>query len=72
MKPNEFWNSTYREISKFCSCQLVNYFDLLKELIIIQDASTDKLIKADPLLNKRPKVESLKKVFKNLFKKDDF
>lgn len=42
--------------------------DRKRDLIIIEDAVSNKTIQSHPL-NKRPKVESLTKVFKNLFTK---
>ena len=40
-----------------------------KENINLYDAVTDKMIQADAFLNKKPKVVSLRKMFKELFNK---
>ena len=71
LKPDEFWNMTYKEVKTYCQCKLAYINDRLKEHIIVEEASTDKLIAANPLMNKNPKVNSLTKVFKKLFKKDN-
>jgi len=62
---------TYKEVTVYCQCILANNNDRFKEQIILQDAQTNKMIEVDPLLNKRPKVNSLKKVFSKLFKKEE-
>lgn len=71
LKPNEFWNMTYKEVMIYCKSRLAYINDRLKENIIIEDASTDKMLSADPLLNKYPKINSLTKIFSKLFKKDN-
>lgn len=71
LKPNDFWNMTYKEATIYCQCVLANTNDRFKEQIILQDAQTDKMIQADPLLNKRPEVKSLKNIFYKIFKKNN-
>lgn len=68
MKPNEFWNATFREVSKFCEVNIVRVHDEFRNEIIVQEASTDKLLMGDAMREK-PKIMPLKKMFKNLFKK---
>lgn len=68
IKPSEFWSSTYREINLYCEMQFVRVVEEFKQDIILQDATTDKLIQADSM-SKRPKIVSLRKTFEELFKK---
>ena len=68
MKPNEFWNATFREISKYCEVNLIRTHDEFRNQIVVQEASTDKLLMGDAM-RKKPKIMPLKKMFKNLFKK---
>lgn len=67
MKPIEFWNAEYREIIKYCDMNYLKSLDDLKTQIMLEDASTNKVIKSNPMLYKRPKVQSLKEVFKKIF-----
>ena len=67
MKPNEFWNSTYKEINTFTQANLCRIIDDFRQEIKLQEAVTDKLIMADAMSNKKPKILSLLKTFKNLF-----
>lgn len=69
VKPNEFWNSTYREINIYIQMQISRKIDELRQNIIVYDASTDKLIMANAMSIKNPKIISLKKTFEKLFKK---
>lgn len=67
MKPNEFWNSTYREINIYTQANLCHVIDNFRQDIRLQEAVTDKLIMADAMSNKKPKIIQLQNVFKNLF-----
>lgn len=67
MKPNEYWNSTYREMFIFCQVNLARIADNFRQSIVVQEATTDKLIQADAM-RARPKIIPLKKMFKKLFK----
>lgn len=67
--PQEFWSSTYKEINTFCQANLIRKQDDFKLSIILQEETTNKLIMADAMSNKRPKVILLKETFKNLFQK---
>lgn len=67
MKPNEFWNSTYREINIYTQSNLCHIIDDFKQEIKLQEAVTDKLIMADAMSNRKPKIISLYKTFKKLF-----
>ena len=66
MKPEEFWNCEYRYINTFLQTNMIKILDDFKMQIMLQEAVTDKLIKADSM-SKRPKVISLKKMFSKLF-----
>lgn len=67
MKPNEFWNSTYREINLYTQSNLSHSMDNFRQEIRLQEAVTNKLIMADAMSNKRPKIIPLQKTFENLF-----
>lgn len=67
MKPSEFWNCTYREINIFTQTNLCKMTDEFRQEITLQEAVTDKLIMADSMSNKRPKIIPLHKTFENLF-----
>ena len=71
MKPKEFWNSTYREINMFTQANLCKVTDDFKREINLFEAVTDKLILADAMSNKRPKVVALHKTFAKLFPEYD-
>ena len=66
MKPNEFWNCTYREVVLFCEINSMRKNDNFKANINLQEAVTNKLIQADGM-NKRPKIVPLRKMFEELF-----
>ena len=69
MKPAEFWEATYREINTFIQMSMIKMVDDFKREITLQEAVTDKLIRADSM-TKRPKIVPLRKTFKKLFKKE--
>lgn len=69
MKPEEFWASEYRAINLFLQTNMTKILDDFKIQIVLQEAVTDKLIKADSM-SKRPKVVPLKKMFAKLFPKE--
>lgn len=67
MKPNEFWNSTYREINIYAQSNTCRLLDDMKREIQVQEAVSDKLIQADAMSNKHPKIVPIRKTFNNLF-----
>lgn len=67
MKPNEFWNSTYGEINSYTQSNLSYSMDNFRQEIRLQEAVTNKLIMADTMSNKRPKIIPLQKTFESLF-----
>lgn len=67
MKPNEFWDCTYREVVLFCEINSIKKNEQFKSDVNLQEAVTDKLIQADGM-NKKPRVIPLKKMFEGLFK----
>lgn len=72
MKPKEFWDCTYREINLFTQANLCHIVDDFRQEIKLQEAVTDKLIMADAMSNKRPKIIPLQKTFEKIFpKKED-
>lgn len=66
LKPNEFWNMTYKEINLFCKMNMIKMQDNFKQQIILEEAVTNKLIQADSM-SKKPKIVPLQKTFKELF-----
>lgn len=69
MKPDEFWNSEYRQINSYLQTNMIKLLDDFKMQIVLQEAVTDKMIKADSM-SKRPKVIPLRKMFAKLFKQE--
>ncbi len=67
MKPEEFWNTEYKKVKLYCEMNLLRIQDDFRNDIIIQEASTDKLIMGDAMREK-PKILSLKKIFKTFFR----
>jgi hypothetical protein len=67
MKPNEFWDSTYREINIYTQSNLCHIIDNFRQEIKLQEAITDKLIMADAMSNRHPKIVPLQKTFEKLF-----
>ena len=69
MKPNEFWNLTYREIYKYVDSNSLQRVQEYKEQVILFDALGNKIIGA--IGAKRPKNVSLvSDTFKYLFKEE--
>lgn len=71
MKPDEFWNSTYRQINIFIQSNLCHVMDNFRQEIRLQEAVTDKIIMADAMSNRRPKIIPLQKTFEGLFPKQE-
>ena len=69
MKPEEFWNSEYKQINSYLQINMIKLLDDFKMQITLQEAVTDKLIKADSM-SKRPKIVPLRKMFNKLFKEE--
>lgn len=69
MKPREYWDSTYREVRIYTQTHLVKIIDDLKREINLQEAVTNKLIKADSM-SKKPKIELIRDNYKELFKEE--
>lgn len=67
MKPNEFWNSTYRQINLYTQSNLFRNMDEFRQEIKLQEVVTNKLIMADAMSNRRPKIIPLQKTFESLF-----
>lgn len=68
IKPQDFWNSRYKEIYLYCEIQFIRIMEDFKQEITLQEAVTDKLLQGDSM-RKKPKIVPLKKMFKNLFEK---
>ena len=70
MKPYEFWNSRYLEINVYCQSHLIKIIDDLKREINLQEAVTNKLIRADSM-SKNPKIILIRDNYKELFNKEE-
>jgi|GEM_PF-3526166 len=70
MKPQEFWNCTYREANLYVQSFFELKEDNLKIEIQLLDALSDKLLMSDPQIVKKPVFKKLIKVFGKLFEKD--
>ncbi len=70
MKPYEFWNSRYLEINTYCQTHLSKTIDDLKREINLQEAATNKLIRADSM-SKNPKIVPIRDNYKELFKEEE-
>ena len=69
MKPYEFWNSRYLEINVYCQSHLIKIIDDLKREINLQEAVTNKLIRADSM-SKNPKIILIRDNYKELFNEE--
>lgn len=69
MKPDEFWNCEFKQMTLYCECNIIKTNEDFKTNIILHESVTNKMIQADPLGNKKPKIIPLKKTFEKLFKK---
>lgn len=70
LKPHEFWNSRYIEINTYCQAHLIKIVDDLKREIDLQEAVTNKLINADSMSSKHPKIIPIRDNYKELFKNE--
>ncbi len=70
IKPHEFWNSRYSEINTYCQIHLVKIIDELKSEINLQEAVTNKLIRADSM-SRNPKIVPIRDNYKELFKEEE-
>ncbi len=70
MKPFEFWNSRYIEINTYCQTHLAKTIDDLKREINLQEAVTNKLIRADSM-SRNPKIVPIRDNYKELFKEEE-
>ena len=70
MKPFEFWNSRYSETNIYCQTHLAKNADDLKREINLQEAVTNKLIRADSL-SRNPKIIPIRDNYKNLFQDEE-
>lgn len=70
MKPYEFWNSRYLEINVYCQSHLIKIIDGLKREINLQEAVTNKLIRADSM-SKNPKIILIRDNYKELFNEEE-
>lgn len=70
MKPEEFWNCEYKYINIFLQINMIRLLDDFRMQIMLQEAVTDKLIKADSM-SKRPKIIPLKTMFSKLFETEN-
>ena len=69
MKPEEFWDCEFKHMVMYCETNIIRINEDFKNSIILNEAVTNKMLQADPMGNKRPKIIPLVKTFKNLFQK---
>ena len=69
-KPQEFWNSRYIEINTYCQAHLIKIIDDLKREINLQEAVTNKLIRADSM-SKNPKIVLIRDSYEKLFEEKE-
>lgn len=69
MKPFEFWNSRYSQINTYCQVHLAKIIDDLKREINLQEAVTNKLIRADSM-SKNPKIILIRDNYEKLFEEE--
>ena len=68
IKPQDFWNSRYKEIYLYCEVQFIRIREDFKQDITLQEAVTNKLLQGDSM-RKKPRIILLRKIFEELFKK---
>ncbi len=69
MKPHEFWNSTVREVYTYLNCRIIRKLDDFRQQIDLQEAVTNKIIKADSMC-KSPKIVPIRESYKELFEEE--
>lgn len=69
MKPTEFWNARYSEINIYCQTHIAKTIDNLKQEINLQEAATNKMIRADSM-SRNPKIVPIRDSYKELFKEE--
>lgn len=67
MKPHEFWNCTYREVSLYVQSFYKQQEYEFKNQISLLEALSDKILVANPYIVKNSKFTTLRSVFDNLF-----
>jgi hypothetical protein len=70
LKPTEFWNARYSEINIYCQTHIAKTIDNLKQEINLQEAVTNKLIRADSM-SRNPKIVPIRDNYKELFKEEE-
>lgn len=71
MMPQEFWNSTYRQINLFTQSNLAKNMDDFRREINLQEAVTNKLIMADAMSTSKPKIKLIRDAFPDVFPKEE-
>jgi hypothetical protein len=67
MKPNEFWESTFSDIIDYFQMNLIRHLDELRDDINVHDEQANKLIRADGMSVRNPKIVSMQESFKGLY-----
>lgn len=70
MKPNEFWQSTYREVVLFVESKVAQYEFELKQQIRLADNLGNKLISASMIAKKPKNINLIKEIYFDLFKEE--
>lgn len=70
MKPSEFKDCTYRELTLFVQSFNIAKENELKNLVLLFESATDKMLYNDPNIVKRPQKIRIVERYKDLFKKE--
>lgn len=70
LKPYEFWNARFSEISLYCQSHLIKINDDLKREIDLQEAVTNKLILGD-CMNEKAKLIPIRDSYKELYQMEE-
>lgn len=71
MKPDEYWNCTYREIQAFCNSNICRKIDDIKQDIQLFELTSDKVIQSNPYIVKNPKQIRLIKEYSEFFEQEE-
>lgn len=70
LKPYEFWNARFSEISLYCQSHLIKINDDLKRKIDLQEAVTNKLIVGD-CMHEKAKLILIRDSYKELYETEE-
>lgn len=70
LKPQDFWNGTFREINIYCQANIAKHKDKLKQDIDLQENATNKLISGD-CMNQNAKIILIRDSYKELYETEE-